>query len=163
MLTKPGTKVLITEDCRDGSPATGQVGVYEGDFPRGACVFLEDGARELYYNEFVSGKLCFIDGKWKGRSLVNMIPFWSPGDREPHPRGDGFPMTASTDPAPPYWFPTTNPRIRLPDDSIIWGDECWWGDAETAPSLEKAQADLEDHKAILRGIVQAASDMGKTE
>jgi hypothetical protein len=29
---QPGIRVIITMDCRQGSPATGQLGVYEGDF-----------------------------------------------------------------------------------------------------------------------------------
>ena len=29
-----GMKVLIIEDCREGSPCTGQIGTYEGMFPR---------------------------------------------------------------------------------------------------------------------------------
>lgn len=24
----------------------------------------------------------------------------------------------------------TNPRIRLDDGSVVWGQECWWGDEE---------------------------------
>lgn len=158
MLAKPGDKVLIIEDCREGSPATGQVGVYAGEFPRGAIVFLEGGARELYYDEFISGDLRFIRGEWEGKSLVDMIPFWSPENREPHPKGEGHLVTASPDPSPPYWFPSTNPRIRLPDGSVIWGDECWWGEAKNAPPLEEAQADLEDHKTVLRGMAQAMAD-----
>lgn len=33
MKIEPGTRVRIIQDCRDGSTATGQYGVYEGDFP----------------------------------------------------------------------------------------------------------------------------------
>lgn len=159
MLAKPGDKVLIIEDCREGSPATGQVGVYEGEFPRGAIVFVPDGSKEFCYDEFVSGKTRAAGGAFDGHSLAKLIPFWSPGGDEPHPCGDDFPMKDGASLEPPYWFSSTNPRIKLPDGSTIWGDECWWGDAKNAPpTLEEAQADLEDHKTILRGMAQAMAD-----
>lgn len=159
MLAKPGDKVLIIEDCREGSPATGQVGVYEGKFPRAAIVRGLGFWREYSYDVFIEGKVRFTAGEFTLDPLVKHIPFWSLGNREPHPKGEGFPVLATAhDPKPPYWFSTDNPRIRLPDGSTIWGDECWWGDAKTAPPLEEAQADLKDHKTVLRGMAQAMAD-----
>jgi hypothetical protein len=32
MMTKQGTEVVIMQDCRDGGEATGQIGIYEGEF-----------------------------------------------------------------------------------------------------------------------------------
>lgn len=159
MLAKPGDKILIIEDCREGSPATGQVGIYEGEFPREATIRGLGFWREYSYDVFIEGKVRFTAGEFTLAPLVNHIPFWSPGNREPHPKGEGHPITASLEPSPPYWFPTNNPRIKLSDGSVIWGDECWWGDAKTAPpTLEEAQTDLEDHKTVLRGLVQAMSE-----
>ena len=121
MRQEPGSKVLIIEDCREGSPATGQVGIYEGEFPRGAVVFLHDGAKELNYEPFINKEIKFTGGKWEGLPVVTMVPFWSPGGREPHPLGETYPVVTDPKPEPPYWFPTDNPRIRLPDGSVIWG------------------------------------------
>ena len=163
-MTKPGDRVLIIEDCRDGSPATGLVGVYEGDFPRGVVVFVSDGAEKFYYDEFISGRTRAGGGPFNREPLVNIIPFWSPDGSRPHPCGEGLYVTVSCSPSPPYWFPTDNPRIRLPDGSIIWGDECWWGDAENAPpTLGEAQADLENYKTVLRGVAQVIIEEQKSE
>ncbi len=38
--TNPRKKVLIVEDCRLGSPATGKIGIHEGDLPRTAVVIM---------------------------------------------------------------------------------------------------------------------------
>ena len=155
----PNTPVLIVQDCRDGAPATGQTGIYEGDYPRGALVFLHDGTRQLYYDQLISGELAFTSGQHSGQPLVDLIPYWSPGDAgPPHPLGPHHPITRANDPQPPYWFATHNPRIRLPDESVIWGDECWWTPASTAPPLAQAQADLEEHKAVLLSMAQALEE-----
>lgn len=154
---KPGTKVLIIEDCRDGGPATGQVGVYEGDFSRGAVVRFEDRSIEYCFDEFVKGSIRYTGGLFIGRLVVDHVPYWSPSG-QPHPVSDSHPITHAKEPAVPFWFDTTNPRIRLPDGSVIWGDECWWGDAETAPPLDEAQAGLKQHKAVLAGMLQALAE-----
>ena len=156
MLAKPGDKVLIIEDCREGSPATGQVGVYEGDFPRGVLVMFADRSREFDYTSFVEGAVRYSgDHPLVDRPLVSHIPFWTVEGRYEHPLGDEYPVMP--DKTKPFWFPTDNPRIKLPDGSVIWGDECWWRDAENAPPLEEAQADLKDHKTVLRGMYNTLS------
>jgi len=145
MLRQPGMEVIIIEDCRNVADVSGQKGIYEGDFPRGAVVFNESDAREVYYDAFVSGE------------LVKLIPYWCPRRDMAHPLGDGYPVVYGTDPEPPYWFETRNPRIRLTDGSIIWGDECWWGPVEGAP-LEEAKQKLEEHKSLMREAMQALSE-----
>lgn len=157
MKYEPGTRVLIIEDCRDGSPATGQVGVYEGEQLRKAIVRLVDSGKEYLYWPFVNGEIEFSGGTLKGKPLVSVIPFWAPRDYMNHPVGEGFPIVRGSDPPSPFWFFSLNPRIRLADGSVIWGDECWWGDAETAPPLDEAVKDLEEHKTVLLGLMQASA------
>lgn len=161
MKTKPGTKVRITEDCRDEKTATGQIGVYEGDFPRGAAVRLGEGSEGYFYEEFVNGEIEFAAGPYKGEPLVERIPYWAPHSDIRHPVRDDLPISRTSEPEPPFWFETFNPRIRLPDDSVIWGDECWWAPAEDAPPLEEAQAGLKAHKEmLLELIMEAQKDRG---
>jgi len=141
MKRESGTKVLIIEDCRDGAPAAGLVGVYEGDFPRSVLCKIGDDLHEYDYVAWVQWLENLPDD-------AQHPPEWREG--EPEPEGDCY-------------FVLNNPRIRLLDGSVIWGDECWWGDAETAPPLEKAQAYLENHKIVLREMMHALENFCPTE
>jgi hypothetical protein len=109
-MTNIGDLVLIIEDCRPGAPATGQMGTYEGKFPRTVIVMYRGKNYEFLHDRWISGAVKFSDGT----AAVDGIPEWKEG--EPQPSED-------------CWFVETNPRIRLADGSVIWGDECWWGDA----------------------------------
>lgn len=128
MVTEPGTKVLITQDCRTGGVATGQIGTYEGDYPYTAIICLNGEYREYDYELFV---------RWNA-TQENPFPEYSGGDK----------------PAV-FYIPNNNPRIRLPDGSVIWGAECWWGEAEGAPPLEEAQRQTEIVKLIIREALTA--------
>ena len=139
MQREEGMRVLIVQDCRDGSPATGQTGIYEGDFPRGALVKIDGELCEYDYAKWV---------EWLETAPKPKPPLWDQG--EPEPEGDS-------------WFPTDNPRIRLEDGSVIWGDECWWRPAEDAPPLAEAQEDLEKHKTVLRYAFRALSELARDE
>jgi hypothetical protein len=141
MRNKPGDKVLIIEDCREGGQAAGQIGIYEGDFPHTVVLSIggEDGFLngEWLFEDYESGKLV-ANG---GTPIKDIYPLWEKGTPKPTGR---FAMAMD------------NPRIRLNDGSVIWGCQCWWGDAATAPAtLEEAQADLEKTKAFYRGIARA--------
>lgn len=115
MKHKPGDRVLIIEDCREGSPTTGQIGVYEGMFP--ISVFLHDGENflpgEWNFEEYDSGRLAIATD---GVSIKELYPLWVEGEERP----EG-----------PFALANENPRIRLEDGSVIWGCQCWWGQAET--------------------------------
>lgn len=48
-------------------------------------------------------------------------------------------MTGEAEKLLMYWFWTDNPRIRLQDGSVIWGDECRWeraGEPKLRPTGE---------------------------
>jgi hypothetical protein len=134
-MMKPNTQVLITEDCRDGGTATGQIGTYEGDFP--LTIALNSGQgwiAEVDYEAYMRGNLRGVAGDPAG----DIWPLWQKGT--PQPEG-------------PFAMPIDNPRIRLADGSVIWGCECWWQAAETAPvTLEEAKIDLKEFKELLRGL-----------
>ena len=140
---KPGAKVLIIEDCREGGQATGLVGVYEGEFPRSVIVVLVEKMIEYDYDGFINGDVRFKTdgGVLGGKPAVHYIPYYTVDGRHKHPLGGEYP--AKPDDATPFWFETNNPRIRLPDGSAIWGDECMWGDAVTAPPLAEAKESLD--------------------
>lgn len=121
-----GCKVLVVEDIREGSPATGKTGIYEGDFPLTAIVKYNGETREVDYEPFVKAV-------WS-----KMIPFWERG--KPKPEGN-------------YWFEIDNPRIRLEDGSTIWGAECWWQPDENQ-ELPEAVACLARHKAMLQELAE---------
>jgi hypothetical protein len=136
-MTTTGDTVLVIEDCRPGAPATGQTGTYEGEFPRSVMVVYRGKNHEFDYDRWISGAVKFSDGT----AAIDGIPEWKDGESRP---------------AEDCWFVELNPRIRLADGSAIWGDECWWGDAATAPAtLSEAQTELEQHKILLRAMASA--------
>lgn len=143
-MTKPGTKVLISQDCRDGHPATGQIGIYEGDFPYSVTLgYRPEGVEETEwkgefgYDDYKSGAV-----KFKGGTPVNSIyAEWVLGEKQP---------------APFFAMPSNNPRIRLPDGSTIWGAECWWGEVVEGVTLEEAQAQTEEVKKAIVSILNGA-------
>ena len=118
---RPGDKVFILEDYRAGAMATGQVGAYEGDFPRTAIVCAGGRSADFDYDQFVSGRVKMVDG----RQMCQVVPYWSArGEASPVPGGRV--VTGEAEKLLMYWFWTDNPRIRLQDGSVIWGDECRW-------------------------------------
>lgn len=135
--------VLIVEDVRDGSPATGKTGIYEGDFPLMVCLGYQineevetEWRGEWDYQEYISGNLKLIDGT----AAIEKFPEWKQGQSQPRPF---FAMVMK------------NPRIRLEDGSIIWGAECWWKPLDKAsPTLEEDKQELEEQKDFLRAIAK---------
>ena len=135
-LIQPGTQVYITMDCREGGPATGQIGTYEGDFPLTVAFGVEKA----------NGEFLFIDGEYSyqaykdglitvedGRAAKDVYPEWKKGQ----PR-----------PAPLFAMVEDNPRIRLSDGSVIWGCECWWGEVEGGTFDKAVEATHETIKGI---------------
>lgn len=160
MLTKtklnPGEPVLIVEDCRDGSPATGLTATYEGDLPRSVIVVINnmDEFREYDYEQFVSGAIRTIEDILP---LCQIIPFWQVRPEQVSPI-EGGPVVTGSDPEF-CWFPRTNPKFKLPDGSFIWGDECWWKPAGEGPenpgqSLEA----LEQQKEFMAWLAKLISE-----
>ena len=94
-------------------------------------------AHTFLHDRWISGAVKFSGGT----AAVDGIPEWKEGESRP---GEDC------------WFIELNPRIRLADGSAIWGDECFWGDAATAPAtLSDAQTELEQHKILLRAMASA--------
>ena len=150
---KPGDKVLIIQDCREGHPATGQEATFVGDLPATAIIKALDDFSEYDYEAFVNGEIKVADG----RPLCQIVPFWRTREGEPTPVKDGpeiFHPPNGQNPGPMYWFPSTNPCFELADGSRIWGHESWWTPVDEAPPLLIAQEALEGHKAILRGVIE---------
>ncbi len=144
---KPGTRVLILQDVRDGAPATGQYGTLEGDFPVEAYLYLsetENGSVpwDVYQTSFM------MDLNGIERPMKEAIPLWEGGQPKPNY---------------PFAIASTNPRIRLADGSPIWGYECWWRPANddetvTVAQLEDETNQLEQHKNRLCAAIQGDSD-----
>lgn len=144
MTIKAGDKVFITEDCRPGSPATGQVAIYDGDHPRTIILgqVLTDKGRidwigEYNYDSYASGRLT-IGGTIPARAVY----------LEQAPVGDLPQLVDGACIAVPF----LNPRMRLDDGSVIWGDECWWTPLTDGLTLADAEVDLAQTKALLREI-----------
>jgi hypothetical protein len=150
-LDSSGKRVRIIEDCRDGAPASGKFGVCEGDFKRSVAfgIVRADGSDPVFsdveapYELYASGDLKIADGS----PARDRYPEWVPGQEKPRPY---------------FAMPMTNPRIRLEDGSVIWGDECWWEVvSDELLSLDEAQAQLQNHKAFIGGLMQAAAELHK--
>jgi hypothetical protein len=156
MSHKPGTPVRIIEDCRDGHPATGLIGVYEGDKPRTVSLLYMGKWYEYMYNAFVGGVVKFTDGQ----PIVDSAWIVKRDEYLPRPPVfDTFDQTERwyAEESPNRWFVNYNPIIRIPDGSYIWGDECWWEEFVVQDhSLAEAQVSLEDHKAVLRAVFAGA-------
>lgn len=138
-MTKAGTRVLISQDCREGGKATGQTGIYEGDFPL-SVVLTNDGGKTWSGGEYDYDR--FIAATHNGRPATEAWPLWDDGEQP----GDRFAMVMK------------NPRIRLDDGSIIWGCECWWGKADEGVTLEDAQEQTEEMKQLLRDVYEALAE-----
>jgi len=142
-MSKIGCKVLISQDCRDGGKATGMTGVYEGDFPVSVTFgrrLTKDGPiewrGEFDYNSFIDGSM-----KAEDETPLNKIfALWEMGKECP---------------LPDFAMITNNPRIKLDDGDVIWGYECWWGEADKVDSLEDAQAQTEEIKELFRTAFEA--------
>ena len=132
-----GKRVRITQDCRDGSPASGAYGIYEGDFPLTAIVSVNGDYQEFDHDAFVA---------WNSKR-ENPIPEMT---RE-NPK-----------PGPAFWFANNNPRIRLEDGSTIWGCQCWWTlidqDDPAIVDLQKAQEDTVEVIIALANAIREAKD-----
>jgi hypothetical protein len=121
--------VRIIEDCRKtDTPATGQLGMYEGDFPRSVAVKTRSGGFAEY---------CHQD--WET----------IPADQKPPELKRGEPK-----PEPPFFLVMDNPRIRLADGSYIWGDECWWSD-RIDTSLEELQKEVDLFRGVYAAMIAA--------
>lgn len=114
-----GSMVHIDMDCRKPATATGKYGVLEGEFPRTVVVVhkaqvrdTQDHMQEFAYDEFMA---------------------WNLKQEEPVPEINHETLMQSDKSQQVYFYVHTNPRIRLDDGSVIWGDECWWqfGDSLT--------------------------------
>src|SRR5688572_33502236 len=116
---EPGARVRIIQDCREGSPATGKYGVYEGDFPFDIMVQFNGEIKELSPWEYAAATVT-VGGK--------EVPL---SDVSPIYRGDTpRPLEGSN-----YAVACTNPRIRLDSGEVIWGAECWWNIADETEDL----------------------------
>jgi hypothetical protein len=147
MNIRPGTKVRIIEDCRTGHNATGQIGIYEGDFPRTVSLLYLGKWYEYMYNAFVNGEIKFTDG----RSVIDLVK--RDEDLPGAPVFNTFEQDKQwyAESSQNRWFVNYNPLICLPDGSYIWGDECWWEEFETQDhTLPEAQESLEQQKEFLR-------------
>jgi len=141
-VTKIGARVLISEDCRDGGTATGKTGVYEGDFPLTVSFGWQDSDEdnaswkpgEYAYDDYKSGFIKLQDGRPANEFYIE----WVQGQPKPRPF---------------FAMPFTNPRIRLDDGSVIWGCQCWWGDANKYATLEDAVKETEETKELMRGLL----------
>ena len=148
-----GKRVRISQDCRDGSPATGAYGIYEGDFPISAIINDRGNYREVDYNQFIQWN------QKREHPLPNLVDLVAQEPKYEGPIQDWKPVERDY----PFWFPETNPRIKLDDGSTIWGCECWWGviDDEDPPleDLQKAQEKtIETLRAIAEAIKENAFD-----
>lgn len=133
----PGTKVLITRDVRKLPPeqlVSGQIGIYEGDFPVSVSAKFAAGYREFDYAFFMK-----LNAELES-------PF--PSIEEAMASGD--PNWKNK----PFYMVEGYPRILLPDGSHIWGYECWWGVAEGAPPLAEAQVQTEQMIELLRSTMK---------
>lgn len=144
-MTSPGTKVYITKDIRDGSPATGKVGTYEGDFPLTVM---------FGYAETPAAKSTFATGEYDYASYKNCTAVIEAVSlengttielKEPKPLNEVFLEWEKGKPRPDGFFamPLYNPRIRLEDGSVIWGAECWWEEWREGLTAEDSQRHLD--------------------
>lgn len=150
--------MLIIEDCREGAPATGKTGIYEGDFPVGVYFVLgEDVSQQYSFDKYEQGTL------WLGH-LPARFHFAITGrnmkaamDAAERPVKECYPIwqTGTEQPAGPCAMTHDNPRIRLDDGSVIWGYQCWWRSLEEEPAhdMTDEQANLETTKGAIRDLV----------
>lgn len=121
--------VRIIEDCRNtDKPATGQLGMYEGDFNRTVIVKRLNGITNDYELKE------FMYDWWMESGWTEYYPEYT--GQQPEPAE--------------YWMPITNPRIRLADGSHIWGDECWW-----SPKIDASMAELQKEVDLFREVYAA--------
>jgi hypothetical protein len=125
--------VRIIEDCRKvESPATGQLGMYEGDFPRTVIV--------QRINPYTDEKTLheYMYDWWMTSGWTDYIPEYKghEQDNEPH------------------WMKMANPRIRLADGSYIWGAECWWSD-KVDTSLDELQKEVDLFRELFAAMIAA--------
>lgn len=168
MKIKPGTKVLVTKDIREGGKASGQVGVYEGDFPL-SVVF--------GYGETADSDVVWVDGEYlyedykKASAAIDGVTLSDGSLIELHqskPLNEVFIEWERGKPRPVPFFamPMMNPRIRLEDGSVIWGAECWWEEYTEGLTQAQSEEHLEQHLEVLRGIADAIThrkDVGDNE
>jgi len=148
-MVKVGSRVLVSEDCREWGKATGQYGVYEGDFPLTVVFGYQSGDNanaewkpgEYSYEAYKDGSLKLADG----RPVSAVYREWLHG--EPCP-------------LPFFAMPMENPRIRLDDGSVIWGCQCWWGEADDGVTLEEAQEQTEAVKVLIGRFVEHFRESG---
>lgn len=149
---KPGDKVVIVEDCRDvPSKADGQVAVYEGDFPRSVILMRDIPGKEpevlgeCTYEQYQDDNFTIMNKSTNEEFVVHdLFAEWNDGI--PKPKGRLIAMVSN------------NPRMRLADGSVIWGDECWWSAKraeEGNPTLEQRKESLSIHKDVLARAMRA--------
>lgn len=136
---EPGTRVRIIQDCRDGAPATGQHGIYEGDFPLYIMVQFDGEIKEMSPWEYATASVT-VDGK--DIPLSDASPIYQ-GETPPPPDGGDFSIACD------------NPRIQLDSGGKIWGIECWWDIADKVEDLAKAQEEVEQFKEVLRAMAES--------
>lgn len=173
---EPGCLVLITQDCREGSPATGEYGVYEGDKPIGICYrypFTENADnknwRECMYSETnlnafkVFGFVLTSEiVQQVGGELGYELPMKGDGPEvmramvEIHEESEKRLATV------PHYYIRTNPRIRLENGTYIWGAQCWWKavDAKIPPdelktALAKGQDSIAQFCEVFSDLLKA--------
>jgi len=164
---KPGTKVYITKDIRDGGTASGKVGTYEGMFP--LTVVFGYGETPDEQSTFAEGEYLYEDYK-NSTVVIEAVTFPNGKSielQEPMPINKVFVEweRGKPRPAPFFAMPFDNPRIRLEDGSVIWGVECWWEEWHEDLTPEDSQKHLDEHIDLLRKIVDAAElhDKNKTK
>jgi hypothetical protein len=141
-----GKRVRITQDCRDGSPANGMYGIYEGDFPVGAVVNDRGKYHTYDYDAFVKWNEAQPNPIPELEKLIAQEPKYEGSMQDWKPPVRDYPV----------WFAETNPRMKLDDGSTIWGYECWWAliDKDDPPMevLQKGQQETVDLiKAVFNG------------
>jgi len=126
-------KVLIVDDCREGSPATGKTGVLLGDMPFMAVVHTNGESQSLPIGEFHK-----LNSKLE-KKLIPMEDFNLEDDPRPVPddSASDFEGIAGYLEAMKCWRKRNShrlhcysimksPCIELDDGGLIWGTECWW-------------------------------------
>lgn len=142
---KVGEEILIVEDCRPDigdRSATGQVAIFQGQFPAVVTVFFNVGGEHYWigsvpYEDYISGKEVDEAGV-PMKDTLRLVE----GEQE-----DLVDLQL-------YGKKETSPRLGLPDGSVIWGTDCWWVPVADARSLEEEQAALANYKDQMKAMLE---------
>lgn len=151
------TLAFISQDCREGSPASGTYGIYEGDFPRRIQYRTSPDAKwnSCPFSEF--NKAAMKNSGWINSSEITRMAGEELGITFPVLGVDQAAcdslanVMAKTDEIRTRlrlgeYFVSENPRILLKDGTHIWGDQCWWKIVEKeqeGEALAKLKADCD--------------------